>query len=130
MMEFAENRSGHDPHAPGENMANARSGSQSRRWLRAAGAEAGVRAAAMITGPPDAKNPPQMLLPDGNPRTQALATEAPEQALTIGIRLGCLGRAEVGDTHRGEGGVEPGRIDAGAVPTAQKSQATRAWAGC
>jgi hypothetical protein len=93
MMECAENRSGLDPHAPGENMANARSGSQSRRWLRAAGAEAGLRAAAMIKGPPDAKNPPQMLLPDGNPRTQALATEAPEQALTNRHSPGVLGSA-------------------------------------
>ena len=44
MMESAENRSCHNPHGPGESMADDRGGRQSRRGLREAGTEAGVRA--------------------------------------------------------------------------------------
>ena len=72
MMESAEKRSRHDPHVPWEIMVGDRGCRQPRRWLRKAGTEAGVRAAAIVVEPPDAKNPPQMLLAEWNQGVQTL----------------------------------------------------------
>ena len=74
MMESAENRSYHDPHVPGESMADDRGGREPGRWLREAGAEARVRAAAIVMDPPVAKSPPQMLLAEWNQGVQTLST--------------------------------------------------------
>ena len=73
MMEFAEDRPRNEPHGPGESMADDLGGRQSGRYLRESGAEAGVRAAAIIIRLPKPKNPRQMVLPSRNEEVQALS---------------------------------------------------------
>ena len=113
MMESAEDRPCHDPHVPWEMMVADQGRGQSRRCLRQARTEAGVRAPAVIMELPDAKNPPQMILPERSQEVQTLATETAEEALTIGVRRWRPDwRPEDADTHRSDGGVEPRRVDA------------------
>jgi hypothetical protein len=73
MMESAEDRPCHDPHVAWEMMVDDQGRGQSRRCLRRARAEAGVRAATMIMEPPDAKDPAQMFFAEGDQVIEALA---------------------------------------------------------
>jgi hypothetical protein len=65
-----------------------------------------VRAPAVIMEPPDAKDPPQVVLPERNQKVQTLSPQTSEEALTIRIRHWGV------EAHRREGGVEPRRDDA------------------
>jgi hypothetical protein len=57
---------------------------------------------------PDAKYPPQMLLPEGNQEVQTLAAQAPEEPFTKCVRRWCPDwRPEDPDTHRNHGRDEP-----------------------
>ena len=74
VVQSAKNRSRCDPHVPGELVAGTRVYRRPGRWLREAGAEARVRAAAIVMDPPVAKSPPQMLLAEWNQEVQTLST--------------------------------------------------------
>ena len=78
MMESAENRSCHDPHVPWEMMVADQGRGQSRRCLRQARTETAVWASPVIMHLPDAKDPPQMLLPEWNQEIQTLSAQASE----------------------------------------------------
>jgi len=61
---------------------------------------------------PGTQRPPQMRLTDRNQEIQALAAECPQQPFTIAIRHGSLDRRPKDlDTHRGDGRVQPRRVD-------------------
>ena len=74
MVESAENRTRYDPQFPWKMLASDRDCRRPGRRVLEARTEAGVRAAAVIMEPPYAKNPLQMLVPEGNQEVQTLST--------------------------------------------------------
>jgi hypothetical protein len=113
VVEPTEDRSRHDPRVTRELVARNQERRQPRRWLGKARAEARVRAAAIGVCLPCAKNPSPGVLAERDQEVQALPAETAEQSFTDRVRPGRLNRgAEDPDTHRGDGAVQPGRVDA------------------
>ena len=97
-------------------MAGDRGSRQSRLWLRQAGPQLAMGPRPVIVDLPDPKQPPQMRLPKWNQDIQTLAPQAAEEAFTIRIRhWGLEWGPDDPDAHRGDGGVQPGRVDTVAV---------------
>ena len=71
-MKATENRPRHDPHVPGEIMADDQRGWQPGRWLWQAGTQPAVGPRPAVVNLPDAKRLLQMLLPERNQETEAL----------------------------------------------------------
>jgi hypothetical protein len=124
MMQPPENRSLRYSHVPWELMTGNCS-RQSRWCLRQTRTQLAMRPRLVVMAPPNAKNPPQMRLPERNEEVQTLSAQRAEESLTIRVRQGRLDwRAKDPDTHGRHGRLEPRRLDA--VPIVE-DEAVPVW---